>query len=119
MGNDAIAGKTEIIIEPHDIDAQSEQRLAISKSPEIPSQICNLITLVPQSSADLRRRLTHDFGYGHARMNRQTQRQNVRDHSGNGPCGAIAHRDRHAKHQVCFAAEAMQEDRSRRGYDPR
>src|ERR1700724_3787168 len=59
--NNVIAGKPEPIIKPHDIDVQSERRPAISNSPKISSQVCNLIALVLESLANLRRGYADDF----------------------------------------------------------
>ena len=46
MRDGIIARKTKIVIEPHDIDTEPEQRFAICESANIPAQVCNLITLV-------------------------------------------------------------------------
>src|SRR6266511_3167752 len=52
MCDSIISGKTKTVIKPHDVDVKPEQPLAIA-DPSIPSQVCNLITLVPKYSTHL------------------------------------------------------------------
>ena len=75
--NGTTAGKAEIIVEPHDVQAQPEQCSAIDRAAKSSPQVCYLIELMLKSSADLKRALIYDLRHGHAGMDGQTQRQHV------------------------------------------
>src|SRR5262245_2220248 len=74
--NGAIAGKTEIVVEAHDVQAEPEQAPAVDAADGSP-QICNWIELMLQPAAKLQRALGDDIGYRHAWMQRQPQRHHV------------------------------------------
>ena len=72
-----IARETKIIIEPHDIEIESEQRSRVVDAAKFPPQICNLKKLVFQSVANLPGGVTDSLGHGHAGMHGEPQRQDV------------------------------------------
>src|SRR5215216_1233756 len=113
MRNSIMAGESEIITEPHDIEACSEQRSAVGASANIASQVGKLILLMLQALPDLPSSLSYDFGHRHAGMKGQAQRQHVRNHARNASRDAVAGADRQTEDHMPCAAQAMQEYRRR------
>ena len=107
-GFGAMPGEAEIIVEPHDIQVETEQRAAVIDVADVPAKVPNLITLVFQTAPDFRRRFADGVGHGHPGIDCKSQRQDIGHHAGRGARGAAAGRDRQAEHDVRRAGHAMQ-----------
>ncbi len=119
IGDGFAVRETEAVVEGHDIDREREHRSAVFQRASIPSQIPKWKALAPQSSAHLQRGPPYDVGDRQAGMQRQAQRQHIREHAGNASrdpgtgCGG------QPDNQVSFANESVQKNRRRRGDDLR
>ena len=115
----AMPGKAEVVVEPHDIQIETEQRAAIIDIADFPAQVGDLKALVVQAAPDFRRSRDDGVGHGHPGIDRQPQRQHVRYHAGRVACGAAAGRDRQPEYDVFFTRHAVQVDCSGGGEEMR
>ena len=58
----AVTGEPEIVVEPHDIQIETEQRTAVIDVADLPPQVRDLKALVFQAAPDFRRRLADGVG---------------------------------------------------------
>ncbi len=114
-----MAGETETIVEAHHVDADAEQRLALAGFAHQAAQLGELVVLMIENLADLRRRVADNVRHRHAGLHRNPHRQYVRRHARHAPGHVASRRDRQADHHIVGALQTIQEDRSRGAQEPR
>ncbi len=62
------AGKAEIVVEPHDIEIEPEQRAVVVDPTDFAAQIRNLKTPVLKPAPDFLGRLSDQVRHGHSRI---------------------------------------------------